>query len=236
MSVLVPRHWVKGGEHNGEFFPGCYDSERAYHEVPKGISNAVYSMCMVDPSPTNFWAIEWWLVDADTEFRYLMDLIRQKMDASSFLDYNPDTREFSGALEDLWQLSNKLNRPIKYLIIERNGAQRFLMQLDYFKRWCQLRGVSYFPHDTTTNKSDPEYGVQVLATHYRHGRYRLPNKQTRGDMGFLISKLLVDEVTVWPGGTTDDCVMAQWFMEWWIPRIVTPNPGDIPRKWVPSWS
>lgn len=235
LSVLVPRHYVSGGELNGESFPGCYDRDRGLHEVPKGLSAQANSVVTVDMSPTNWWCVQWWLYDPETELRFLMDLERHKMGADQFLEYNPDDRTYSGILEDMWQVSNNRGRPFNILIIERNGAQRFLMQLSYFKRWCALRGVSYFPHDTGLNKSDPNYGVQILSTQYRHGRVRLPNKQTQGDMGFIATRKLVDEVTVWPGGTTDDCVMAQWFLEWWLPRIATPNIGDSPRKWTPRF-
>lgn len=237
-DVLVPRVYVTGGEYNGEQLPGCYDKDRAYHTLPKSLSADTYSVCTVDPSPTNYWSIQWWLYDQSTEYRYLMDLIRNRMDASQFLDYNPDadpTHRFTGVLEDLWQVSNKLGRPFKILIIERNGAQRFLGQLDYFKRWCAIRGVSYYPHDTMMNKSDEKYGVQILSTHYRHGRVRLPNIQQHGDMGFAITRQLVSEVTVWPNGATDDCVMAQWFLEWWLPRIATPLGEVLPRHNRPSW-
>ncbi len=234
-SVLVPRVYVTGGEWQGEQLPGCYDTDRGYQEVPKMLSSDVYSIVTVDPSPTKWWSMQWWLYDQTTELRHFIDMVRQKMEIDDFLTYNPDTAEFSGALEDMWQLSHRKGRDFKYLIIERNAAQRFIGQLEYFKRWCTLRGVSYYPHDTNANKTDDNYGVQVLATHYRHGRYRLPNKQTRGDMGFIITRQLVDEVTVWPEGTTDDCVMAQWFMEWWIPRIATPDIGLIPNKVLPSW-
>lgn len=237
-DVLVPMAYIVGGEYNGEMLPGCFDKNRGYHELPKSLSFDTYSVVTVDMSPTMYWAVEWWLHDAATEYRYLMELERKKMDASQFLDYNPDAElehRYTGVLEDLWQLSNKLGRPFRILIIERNGAQRFLMQLDYFRRWCALRGVSYFPHDTMANKSDPDFGVQILTTQYRHGRVRLPNKSQRGDMGFAMSDQLVREVTVWPNGTTNDCVMAQWFLEWWIPRFVMPSLDEMPRAHRPSW-
>jgi hypothetical protein len=234
-SVLVPRHYITGGEFNGEYFPGCYDAERGLHQVPKGLSAETYSIVTVDPSPTQWWCVQWWLYDSESEFRHLMDLVRYKMDAGQFLDYNPDTGEYTGVLEDLWNISNDRGRPFNILIIERNGAQRFLIQVEYFKRWCMKRGVSVYPHDTAANKTDEHYGVQILATHYRHGRYRLPNRSTSGDMGFVATRKLVDEVTVWPEGATDDCVMAQWFLEWWIPRIAMPSFADMPRKRVPTF-
>lgn len=233
-AVLVPRWYVTGGEVNGESFPGCYDDERDYRTVPKGLGPSL-SVCTVDMSPTKFWCVQWWLYNQPSELRYLMDLERSKMTAGQFLEYDPLTNSYSGVLETFWQLSRKLGRPFTHLIIERNGAQRFLMQLEYFRRWCSLRGVHYHPHDTGLNKSDPEYGVQSIAMQYRLGRVRLPNSKKHGDMGFIITRKLVDEVTVWPDGTTDDCVMAQWFLEWWIPKLVIPDISSIPDKTVPSW-
>lgn len=239
-SVLVPRVYVTGGTWKGEELPGCYDSDRGHHELPRNLNTDTYSIVTVDPSPTQWWSIQWWLYDGTTELRHLMELIRQKLGADEFLDWIPNAQApgggtFVGQLEDLWQLSHKLGRPFKFLILERNAAQRFLGQMDQFRRWCALRGVSYFPHDTFGNKSDPDFGVQILATQYRHGRVRLPNKNAKGDMGFIISRMLVDEVTVWPDGATDDCVMAQWFLEWWLPRIVTPDISDMPKQNRPSW-
>ena len=237
-DTLIPREYIVGGMYNGEELIGCYDRHRKYHEVPKGLSPDscdIYSIVTVDPSPTMFWSIQWWIYDAKSQLRFLMDLVRRKMDAGAFLDFNPQTGEFFGVLDELWMLSESLNFPFKTLIIERNGAQRFLMQLEYFRQWCQKRNVNYYPHETTSNKSDPEYGVQTIATHYRHGRYRLPNSAEKGDMGFAISRLLVEEAVAYPYGATNDCVMAQWFMEWWLPRLVTPDLSGMPSRPTPSW-
>lgn len=239
-DLLVPRVFVTGGMWEGEQLPGCYDTQRAYHEMPKSLSIETYSVMTVDPSATNWWACEWWLYDDATKYRYLMELVRNKLSADQFLNWNPDAKDdehhgYSGVLEDMWYLSNRLGRPFKILIIERNGAQRFLGQLDYFRRWCAFRGVSYYPHDTMSNKADENYGVQILRDLYRTGRVRLPNKATHGDMGHMISRQLVDEVTVWPDGLTTDCVMAQWFLEWWIPRIVMPDIAGMPKHKRQSW-
>lgn len=237
-SVLVPRHFITGGEVDGEQFPGCYDTQRAYHQVPQSLNYDAYSIVTVDPSPTEWWAVQWWLYDHTSQLRFLMDSYRNKLGADQFLQYNPDAQpelRYTGLLEDLWQLSSRLGRPFKYLIVERNGAQRFLLQYDFVNRWLALRGVSLHPHDTMNNKSDPEYGVQTIASQYKFGRIRLPNKGTKGDMGHAISRLLVDEVTLYPNGTTTDQVMAHWFLEYWIPRIVAPSLDGLPIANRPSW-
>jgi len=232
-SVLVPRLWITGGRDpdTGEDFPGCYDKDRALAEVPKGLGGEVLSIVTSDPSPTQFWVTQWWLYHPASEQRFLMDLERTKMDASDFLDWSYNDNRFTGLLESWWERSVKKGKPITHLIVERNAAQRFLLQFDHFKRWQALRQVSLYPHDTTSNKSDDDYGVQTIAPHYRYGRIRLPYR-AHGDMGFKISRFLVEEVCQWPDGTTDDCVMAHWFLEWWIPKIVTPD-IVLPRKWVP---
>ena len=55
----------------------------------------------VDPSPTKYWGIEWWVYQPSSEMRYLMDLVRQKMEAPDFLAYNNGT--YSGLVEEWWQ-------------------------------------------------------------------------------------------------------------------------------------
>ncbi len=65
-----------------------------------------------------------------------------------------------------------------------------------------------------------------------HGRVRLPGKQN--NPGRMAAMKLVDEVTKWPEGNTDDCVMAQWFFEYQLPNIHTPY-VEPPQRFVPSW-
>src|SRR5580765_478159 len=79
-NVLVPQVFVTGGMYEGEELPGCYDTERRYHELPKGLSPETYSVVTMDPSIKEFWGVHWWLYDASTEMRYLMDLYRQRYD------------------------------------------------------------------------------------------------------------------------------------------------------------
>jgi hypothetical protein len=233
--VLVPRVWITGGTdpNTGEVFPGCYDNDRGLGEIPK-LEGETYSIVTADPSPTNFWSIQWWIYHPASEFRFLIDHDRRKMEAPDFLDWNYRENEFYGLAEDWVRRAKKLGKPIQYFIIEKNAAQRFLMQFDHFRRWQVLHGMSVYGHETTSNKTDDDFGVQTIAPHYRYGRIRLPNK-SHGDMGFVASRWLVDEVTTWPSGQTDDCVMAHWFLEWWIPRVVMPDVSDIPRRPVPSW-
>lgn len=226
-DVLVQTDWVYGRNDH----IGCWDHDRDRWQIPDGLNSAD---CMVvataDPSPTNFWSIQCWVYHPDSNQRFLMDLIRKKMEAPEFLEYDYNNGEFTGVMEEWQRLSESLGFPIQTWIIEQNAAQRFMLQYDHFKRWRQLRGVDVIPHNTSVNKSDPDYGVTTISQHWRFGRVRLPG---RGE-GKVVSMRLVDEVTRYPHGRTDDCVMAEWFFEWNLPNLVIPK-GMYAKAWRPKW-
>jgi hypothetical protein len=226
-EVLVRNEWVYG---HGQSI-GCIDKERDRWEIPRGLNPAD---CMVvataDPSPTNYWSIQCWLYHPESQQRFLLDLIRKKMEAPEFLEYDYNRGEFTGIMEEWQRLSTSLGFPIQWWIIEQNAAQRFMLQYDHFKRWRQLNGVEVVPHNTTSNKSDPDYGVTTISQHWRFGRVRLMG---RGE-GKTRSMHLIDEVTKYPHGRTDDCVMAEWFFEWNIPNLYQPKTRQV-QAWRPQW-
>lgn len=226
-DVLVRHEWVYG---HGDS-PGCIDKDRDRWEIPPGLSpRDCIVVATADPSPTNFWSIQCWLYHPESKQRFLLDLIRQKMEAPEFLEYNYNLGEFTGIMEEWQRLSESLGFPIQVWVVEQNAAQRFMLQYDHFKRWRQIRGVEVIPHNTTSNKADPEYGVTTISQHYRFGRVRLMGK---GE-GKTRSIKLIDEVTRYPHGRTDDCVMAQWFFEWNLPNIYLPQTRTI-QAWRPKW-
>ena len=237
-AVLVDPIWISGGEgRDGVHHVGCWDNERDLWELPQYLPSDPVILASADPSPSNFWALQCWAYVEETEYRYLLESYRRKMDAPSFLDWNHDTQSFTGIAEDWWQISNDMGHPIQYWIVEANAAQKFILQYDHFRRWASTRGVELVPHYThSKNKGDPKYGVQMLAPLYKAGRVRLPGKQRTAARPH--SLLLVNEVTKWnPEGTgsrTDDCVMAQWFMEHNLEKIYTPSVEAV-RQWRPSW-
>ena len=191
------------------------------------------SVMTVDPSPTKYWAIQWWIYQPATEMRWLMDMHRSQLQADEFLDFDYNRGIHSGILEEWVNTSVSLNPRSTHVIVETNAAQRFLLQYDHVRRWMALRGVEIVPHDTHRNKSDPELGVDSIRQHYQFGRVRLPYK--RDSDGFILTRRLIAEVTTYPHGRTDDIVMAHWFLEWNLPRIYSPDesPG---KQWRPSWS
>lgn len=232
-NALVDPVWVSGGRgSDGSEFPGCWDTMRGACELPRGLDGPLISIATADPSPTKFWAIEWWVYHPKTEQRFLMDLVRQAMDAPDFLDWNYNAACFSGVMDEWQQRSVDLGVPITHWVVEANAAQRFILQYDHARRWQSLNGVNVIPHQTHRNKSDAEFGVQTMAPHWRHGRVRLPGKQ--GNPGRMAAMKLVDEVTRWPDGGTDDTVMAEWFFEYNLPNIYSPQIAPM-RRFVPSW-
>ena len=227
-EVLVPNAWVYGHDE----FIGCFDKYRDRLEIPAGLTSGdCISVATADPSPTNYWSVQWWIYDPASERRYLIDLIRKKMDAPDFLDWSAQENRFVGIMDDWQKASRTLGFPITTWIVEANAAQRFMLQYDHVRRWRSLNDVDILPHTTTRNKSDADYGVETLAPHWRFGRVRLPGA---GD-GKVISMRLVDEITKYPHGRTDDCVMAEWFFEWNLPNLDAPNATTPVASWRPSW-
>ena len=237
-SVLVNPLWIGGGMgDDGVLYQGCWDEGRDLWELPANLPGEPLIVATADPSPSKYWALQVWAYVEESGFRYLLESYRQKMDAPTFLDWNRSEGVFTGIAEEWWQRSVDMGHPIQYWIIESNAAQKFILQYDHFRRWSAQRNVNLIPHYThSRNKADPDYGVQMLASLYRHGQVRLPGKQ--GTDARPHALLLVSEVTKWTadghGANTDDCVMAQWFFEHNVPNIRTPM-GNVVPMWRPSW-
>lgn len=225
--------WITGGTgKDGVQHPGCWDKDRGLAELPK-LEGRTISVAMVDPSPTKYWAVEWVVYHPDSEYRFIMDIEKRAMEAPEFFDFNPVTRAYTGLMVDWQERSVALGHPITHWIIERNAAQRFMLQQTSLKQYLSKAKVNLIPHETTMNKSDSNFGVQSIAPHFEHGRVRLPGKPQ--NPGRLAAMKLVDEVLRWPDGSTDDCVMAYWFFEWNLPKITSPDRSKMPTLTRPSW-
>jgi hypothetical protein len=211
-EVLVPKMWIDGGmdRETNEILPGCWDAHREVGEIPSGLTGPLLSIATADPSPTKFWSIQWWIIQPSTNQRFLVDLIRQSMDAPDFLDWNQNAGQFFGVMEEWQRRSKEIGYPISHWVVEINAAQRFLLQYDHVRRWQRQNNVQIIGHSTHRNKTDPDFGVQMVKNLYRFGQVRLPGGRLTGRIAAL---KLVDEVTRYPQSTTDDCLMAQWFLE-----------------------
>jgi hypothetical protein len=218
-TVLVDPLWVQGGvdPKTGEEFPGCWDKDLSMGAVPRGLTRPWLSLVTADPSPTKFWSIQWWLFHWPTGQKFLLDHARKSMGANDFLDYLQGTQSYTGLLEEWVARAREQGAPISHVVVERNAAQRFLLQYDHVRTWSRTRHVTIVPHDTYANKTDPQYGVQALLPQaYRHGQVRLPaaDQLSRGR-----AMALVNEVTRYPEVGTTDCLMAQWFAEITAPKL-----------------
>lgn len=182
----------------------------------------------------------------DSDQYFLIDLFRGQMEAPDFL-YG-EGREFSGLLEQ-WRVNFKhMGYPLKHVILEKNVAQRFLLQYKFVKDWQSKYDIRVFGHETHhRNKSDPDYGIEMLRPLFQFGKIRLPGKQhsTKGDAHLYTGRRnalkLVDEVTRYslthgPGGT-DDQVMAAWIMAHKAKSLRAPDPALMPRlnQHLPGW-
>lgn len=232
-DVLIPKHWIDGGRGaDGVEYPGCWDKDRGLLELPLGLAAPTYSVVTADPSPTKFWALQHWLYSPTSELRHLVNILRCSMTAGDFLDWNHAQSAFTGIMEEWWQASKDLGHPIRYWIVEKNAAQRFLLQYDHVRRWTQLRGVSIIPHETGANKLDKNFGIDILQSNYQYGRVRLPASSRNQSRAYVMG--LVSELTRYPQSSTDDQVMANWFFEHHLPRLF-PSHNTIPRAKRPSW-
>lgn len=232
-GALIPIEFIEGSvDKQGVKHPGCLDHERSFGQVPNDLDpSQCISAITVDPSPTKWWAVEWWMYDPQSQQRYLLNMTRDVMDAPDFLDRLVDGR-YVGLLVDMVADANEVGVPIEYLVVEENAAQRFMMQYEYFELFLRREGISLVPHTTTgVKKAHEEFGVQSLRPHYQFGRIRLP-------YGDLSTKNTVDqfvkELTTWPHGKTDDTVMAQWFFEWNLTSFEV-SKLPLPKRPVPSW-
>jgi hypothetical protein len=231
-DALIDRVWVTGGiGSDGVMYHGCIDQDRLPGHIPPGLSPPLISICSVDPSPTQFWAVEWWLYQPDLNLYHLVDCERIKLTAEELLGYNISTSTYSGIMEEWQNRSMSMGYPISHWIVEINAAQRFLLAHDFVRRWQAEHGVLVVPHTTSKNKLDETLGVEALIpTVVRSGSVRLPTM--RGNWKTLA---LVDEMTTWTRDKTrgTDMVMAMWFMLLHAPKLT--KPILPPRQWRPSW-
>ncbi|HSN10521.1 MAG TPA: hypothetical protein VLS51_00220 [Propionibacteriaceae bacterium] len=207
---LVDPAWITGDvDTDGYPAPGCLDRKRSLGVVPPHLTDGNgWSFVTVDPSPTQWWGVIWWIYDPATNNRYIIDVVRRRLSAPQFLSLDMTSFEYSGVAEDIRRRSNDLGAPIQMVMVEVNAAQRWLLQQPHIQEWVKATGVTFVPHTTTVNKSDPKYGVESIADYFRQGRVRIPwdGPMTRAKIEPLIS-----ELQNYPDGETTDLVMSTWF-------------------------
>lgn len=226
-DVLVRREWLYGGTDpvTGESCPGCMDGDRRLGQVPPAPGPYGSVLC-VDPSPSRFWAIEWWLTTADGDW-YLVDFARRAIAADEML--RREGRAYAGVLEEFATRAHSLQHPIGYLIIERNTGNRWLFETQLAGEWARRHMIAMIPHTTSAkNKQATDLGIQGLRPRFRTGKVRFPAADVYSRTTI---KPFLHELETYPHSQTDDCVMAAWFLLWNEAGIRPPTPG---KDW-PGW-
>jgi hypothetical protein len=230
-NLILRVHATGGMGPDGVMYPGCIDSDRQPGYAPPDLRWPVLSIGTIDPSPTEYWAVNWWLFQPETGLRYLVDLERSRMTAEEILGFDTMSGVHGGVMEDWQHRSVVQGYPITHWVVETNAAQRFLLAHDFVRRWQAKWQVQIIPHQTHRNKWDERYGIEALLPPlWRSGAVRIPSLSNNWK-----TLALLDEMTKWTPdkkrGT--DLVMAHWFAE-----LHWPNVGQIqppPRMWRPSF-
>jgi hypothetical protein len=220
---LIQEVWLTGGVgDDGIMYSGCYNYNRTLLKVPELLETRdddgymprqdCYSIATVDPSAVNWWSIQWWIWDAKKDTDYLMDILRVRIAADSFLSYSTVKREYHGIM-DMWQKrSRDMNWPISLWIIEQNAAQRYLFQHTWVKEWMKDQRVHIKGHESDPTKADEDFGVQILRPRYREARVDLPYSQDDMQTRLKVAEFKT-ELTEYPDSPTDDMVHGHWFLE-----------------------
>ena len=211
---LIQEVWLTGGsDEDGIIYPGCYNYDRKLLEIPEHLNKEdCYSVVTVDPAAVNWWSIQWWIWDAVNDVDYLIDLLRARLSADSFLSYSTKQHAYKGVM-DTWQTrSIQMGWPVGLWIVEQNAAQRYLFQHTWVNEWMQETKTHIKGHETNRNKSDEELGLQQLRPRYRTGSVDLPYSQEDMKTRVVIDEFK-QELVEWPDSPTEDMVLGHWFLE-----------------------
>ena len=231
---LVDPAWITGGmDAEGYPAPGCLDKERGILDVPYHlIDGDCWSYVTVDPSPTEWWGIIWWVYDPESGNRYIVDLHKKRLNPEQFLSLDLDTFDWSGLVTELYEDSQNLGVPITHIIVEVNAAQRWLLNQPHVQKWSAMTGVAFVPHTTSINKQDPKYGLESIGDLFRQGRIRIPwsNIPSRNRC-----QPLIDEATRYPDHDTTDLIMSTWFGKLAVENHYTPRRTGLYQLGRPTW-
>ena len=84
--------------------------------VPPNLASPSYSIVSVDPSPTRYWGITWWLYNEPSDQWFLIDLEKRSLDAPDFLDWNSNEGRFTGLMDEWQRASRDIGIPITHWI------------------------------------------------------------------------------------------------------------------------
>lgn len=243
-SQLIQKIWVDGGrDDRGTHYPGCWDDDRVMWERPPEAEcqPPFHLALVVDPSPSNWWAVQLWWYQPASEKRYLIALERRRMDASEFLDWDRGRLRFTGFLEEWWtRCQDDLGVPLRHIVVETNIAQKWLLSYNHAVDWAIKRGVNFTRHQTGVWRIDDDQGIPSVKQLWKTGRIRLPGGDAESKAA---AGLLVNELLHWTKATRkdnrnhfpDDQVMAHWFFEFTLPKLFAGKTAQGGTQRRPSW-
>ncbi len=231
---LVDPAWINGGvDADGYPAPGCLDRNRSIGEVPHHLMNGDgWSFVTVDPSPTEFWGIIWWVYDPESGNRYAVDIIKRRLNPEQFLTLDLNTFEWEGVLVDMYQYANDIGCPITHAIFEINAAQRWFLSQPHAQKWMEMTGMAFVPHTTSINKQDPKFGLESIGDLFRQGQIRLPWADPSSR---LKTNALIEESVRYPDYDTTDLIMSVWFGKLAVENHYTPRREGMYRMSRPNW-
>lgn len=180
-----------------EWLERAHDPRRAGFEGLRTPWKSRARVLSIDPSPTKWNA----LVVADVPY-----------DRQTFRCAVIEVRRWRGGLRTIVEEIGRCIREYKpdYFIFEQAAAQRWLFEDPIFEGLKPL--VRTIPHNTGSNKGDPDMGVESLAGDFEFATISLPYGD---EAGRQMSGLLEAEARVWPSvRATSDVLMALWFIKW----------------------
>jgi hypothetical protein len=171
-------------------------------------------------------------IDRLTEKRWILDGVNHR-------GMSPATMR-----SEIERLTDKYH--INEWVIERNAFQKYLTEDPALKQFLQSRGCKITAHYTTDNKVDEDFGVMSMPPLFestgeppRNGGGGMWRRKTEGDLielpderqsawvSTLISQLISWEPRGMAQRVKTDLVMALWFAEIGMKRVIS-RTRDVP--------
>lgn len=223
-SMVFRRPWIYGGMDGALEFPGCLDRTRSFGDLPP----EPYIVMGLDPSTGRKGKGTSWssfIIEAvnkreNPQKRYIVDLFRKQMgfdDIVSYMTTGDEARGIEGFFSKYRYHEGR---------VEANAAQAYLVD-NARVREAGLQGCRILPHETQArNRNDPIVGVSSMQRMFKDGLISIPYR-TPADREQ--AQEFIDQLLLFPEGSTDDYCMALWFAE-----LAFRGLGSKYKSWGPN--
>lgn len=208
---------------NSQRFPGPMTETGMGHR-PGGMAG-LYVVGGLDPATVGHTAMVVTGLDRATQKRYVLDGVNTRGAQPKLI------RDTVKRLTDTYKINE--------WVIERNAFQRFLTQDPELTTFLRGRGCKLTEHYTTDNKYDADYGIAAMAPLFLTcgeppsngggGSWRrtpetalieLPSQRQNAWVAELINQYVIWQPSGMKQGAKTDLVMAAWFTEIAIQRML----------------